>query len=443
MISHKHRFIFIHIPKTAGTSIEEALRDESCQLLPGEWDHGRVHHTPLNHLTLQEVADYGMLTPAQLKSYFKFCFVRNPWDRLVSEIFCPWMSPWFKELPVDQRIRRACELATTTNGIGNHLRLQQDFVDADGLPMDFVGRFEHLDEDFDQLCRLLGIEAALPHRNRSAHRPYQEYYDEQTQALAAATYRRDIEAFQYQFGEASGGRMAVQERQRNVDERASKGNGNRIITAYPLVDKPAPLQPAAETVALLSTAVAAERANANRQGWQLCCPVAFEATWNGGPKAEDIEIRLAEDATAQPAFVQSNLGEGLLTFYPGYQFKTADDHLLWVRGPVNAPKAGLSPLESLVDASLLPCAVAIDWQFTRPHQTIHFAAGEPFATLLLYPKAGLEAVRVEMMQADAGEQDYAQAFQQMIAAPALQTLFQRLGAGAVEPMPQGPELRGR
>jgi hypothetical protein len=94
MISHKHRFIFIHIPKTAGTSIEEALRDESCQLLPGEWDYRRAPHAPLNHLTLQEVADCGILTPAQLKSYFKFCFVRNPWDRLVSEIFCRWMSCW-------------------------------------------------------------------------------------------------------------------------------------------------------------------------------------------------------------------------------------------------------------------------------------------------------------------------------------------------------------
>jgi len=38
---------------------------------------------------------------------------------------------------------------------------------------------------------------------------------------------------------------------------------------------------------------------------------------------------------------------------------------------------------------LLPCTSAIDWQFTRPHQTIRFAAGEPFATLLLYPKTGL------------------------------------------------------
>ena len=111
MISHKHKFIFIHIPNTAGTSIEKALYDESCQLLPGEWDYDRARYAPLNHLTLQELVDSALLTPAQLQSYFKFCFVRNPWDRLVSEIFSRWLSPWFKDLAVEERIRRGCEWA--------------------------------------------------------------------------------------------------------------------------------------------------------------------------------------------------------------------------------------------------------------------------------------------------------------------------------------------
>ena len=127
MISHKHKFIFIHIPKTAGTSIEQALRDETCQLLPGEWAAGRGLHAPLNHLTLQELVDYGILTPAQLKSYFKFCFVRNPWDRLISEIFCRWMAPGSKTWPLTSASAAACELAATPTGIGNHLRPQVEF----------------------------------------------------------------------------------------------------------------------------------------------------------------------------------------------------------------------------------------------------------------------------------------------------------------------------
>jgi chondroitin 4-sulfotransferase 11 len=209
------------------------------------------------------------------------------------------------------------------------------------------------------------------------------------------------------------------------------------LKAYQLYDQAVALQPAssggnwAKDHALISANH--DLPGAAVQGWQLLCPLAFEATWNGGPNAADIEIRLAEEAATQPAFVQSNLGEGLLTFYPGYQFKTEEEHLLWVRGPVNAPKAGLSPLERLVDASLLPCTVTVYWQFTRPHQTIRFAAGEPFATLLLYPKTALQPVHVEMRQADAGEQDYAQAFQQLIDTPALHDLFLRLGATPAAP----------
>ena len=93
--------------------------------------------------------------------------------------------------------------------------------------------------------------------------------------------------------------MVVRERQRTMDERTSKGNGNRVITAYPLVDQPASLQPVAEERAWAntnepglsarrtelthnSTAAELDFAHAGRQGWWLCCPVAFTATWNGG-----------------------------------------------------------------------------------------------------------------------------------------------------------------
>lgn len=436
MISHQHRFIFIHIPKTAGTSIETALRDGSCRLLPGEWDHGRVPHTPLNHLTLQELVDYDLLTPAQLKSYFKFCFVRNPWDRLVSEIFCPWMAPWFKDMTVEQRLRRACDLAATSQGIGNHLRLQHDFLSADGLQMDFIGQFEHLEADFNRICRLLGLEVNLPHLNRSAHRSYQAYYDAETQALAAAAYRPDIEAFQYKFEAATGARVDVQKSPRPVDKPVRELGEKRKITAYPLVDPAVPLQPAAEQWSQLGPKSTpnlnyanSDRAEVARPGWQLRCPVAFTATWNGGPKAEDIDIRWEGAEADQPAFVQSHLGQGRLTFYPGYQFKTEAEHLLWVRGPINAPKDGLYPLESLVDASLLPGAIAVHWQFTRPHQTVYFAAGEPFATLLLYAQTGLKNMRVEMIELDDCEDAYAQAFAEATQAPALHHLFHRLGAG--------------
>jgi len=172
------------------------------------------------------------------------------------------------------------------------------------------------------------------------------------------------------------------------------------------------------------------------QRWEFVCPVAFTATWNGGPRAEDIEIRLAgardDGELSDPAFVQSHVGEGLLTFYPGYQLKTEAGYRLWLRGPLNATKDGLYPLESVVDTALLPCTVTMQWQFTRPHHTIRFEAGEPFAALLLYPQAAPDTGRVEVIGHENDAEAYAQIFQQLTDTPALSALFQRLSATPIE-----------
>lgn len=437
MISHKHKFIFIHIPKTGGTSIEEALRDESCQLLAGEWDYAHVRHAPLNHLTLQELADCGLVTPAQLTSYFKFCFVRNPWDRLISEISCRWMSPWFQNMEIEQRIRHACERGATPLGIANHLRPQADFVRAPGLQMDFIGRFEDLDEDFAEVCRFLGIQAVLPHRNRSQHRPYQEYYNAETQALVTNTYRRDIDAFHYTFAAKPSRRVAVAARQAPVAQPVNPSTAKPALIAYPLHDQPVSWQPIAANAVLSNLAPVA------RAAWQLCCPVGFSACWNGGPKAEDIAIHLATASAAQRAFVQSHLGRGVLTFYPGYQCQTPGGQQLWMRGPLSGAKDGLAPLESLSEAALLPSTIVSHWQFTRPHQTVHFAAGEPFATVLLYPVVEPNTMQVNVVSPETNADVYLTAWQQLHDAPAIQQLFQRLGAQlAPSSLPEPPRATG-
>lgn len=437
MISHKHKFIFIHIPKTGGTSIEEALHDESCQLLAGEWDYGRVRHAPLNHLTLQELADSGLVTPAQINAYFKFCFVRNPWDRLISEISCRWLSPWFKDMPMAQRIRYACAQAADPTGIANHLRPQADFVTATGLQMDFIGRFEHLEDDFAEVCRLLGVKATLPHRNRSEHRPYQEYYDAESRSLIAHTYRRDIDAFHYTFMDAPDHRPGKHTVQQSVAQPPQQGNRNPLITARQIHDKPTPWQVVAPT-----SHPAANLAAVASAAWHLCCPVGFTACWNGGTEAEDIEIHLATATSTQPAFVQSNLGKGLLSFYPGYQCQTPDRQWLWVRGPLHPPKDGLAPLESMIEAALLPSTMVIHWQFTRPHQTVHFAAGEPFASVLLYPAVDLNPMQVAVVQPETNADAYLATLQQWQDAPEIKRLFQRLGDESAPAFQPGPQRAG-
>ncbi|HSG39802.1 MAG TPA: DUF6065 family protein [Thermoanaerobaculia bacterium] len=184
------------------------------------------------------------------------------------------------------------------------------------------------------------------------------------------------------------------------------------ITAYPLYGHSATLQLSPEG-----------------KGWDFLCPCAFEVIWHGGSGAGDVEIRLAENLPGTVDFVQSLQGEGLLTFYPGYQCKTEAEHALWVRGPINASKDGAIPLESVIDTSILPGTLTVHWRLTRPGQTLRFEAGEPFCTILPYPKAGLDDVTVEVMQLTGGMDDYERALESLAESQGLESVFKRLSAG--------------
>jgi hypothetical protein len=187
------------------------------------------------------------------------------------------------------------------------------------------------------------------------------------------------------------------------------------ITAYPLYGPAATLQPAPEG-----------------RGWDFLCPCAFEAIWHGGPGAEDVEIRLAENVEnvpGQAGFVQSLAGGGLLTFFPGYQCKTEAEHALWVRGPINASKDGAVPLESVIDTSILPGILTLQWRLAIPGQSIRFEAGEPFCTILPYPRAGLDEVTVEVMPLTVDMDDYERALESLAESQSLESVFACLLAG--------------
>ncbi|MBX3011292.1 MAG: glycosyltransferase family 2 protein [Caldilineaceae bacterium] len=172
------------------------------------------------------------------------------------------------------------------------------------------------------------------------------------------------------------------------------------------------------------------------QGWMLRCPLALEATWNGGSAPTDITIRLVTEEPPLFPFVASVLGAGILTFYSGYQFQSDPAHILWARGPLTPPKEGIYPLDQSIDTSLLPYTVSFQWQFTRPHQTIRFAAGEPFATLLLWPKPSWPPVQLQVVPPLTEVARYEENLQELIDDPvALQALWERLGA-VPTPLPE-------
>ena len=227
MLCEAYHCLFVHIPKTAGQSIERfflervglAWENRAPLLLRPNADP-RAGPQSLAHLTAAEYVELGYLSADDFARYYKFAFVRNPWQRLVSEY--RYRDDYVRRYTFKEFVLQGMPRAGWTDAY-RHVIPQYDFLyDAQGrLLVDFVGRFEHLQADFDRVGERLGIaETALPHVNaariptlksrvlgllrgdlRPDHRPYTAYYDDETRAAVDALYRRDIETFGYAFGE--------------------------------------------------------------------------------------------------------------------------------------------------------------------------------------------------------------------------------------------------
>lgn len=117
---------------------------------------------------------------------------------------------------------------------------------------------------------------------------------------------------------------------------------------------------------------------ANQSGWELLSPCAFSAHWDGGAAKE--AIRLQFDGAPSP-LIHTHFGSGILTFAAGYLFRTSAGYNLWCKGPTNAPKDGIAPLEGVIETDWAPYAFTMNWKFTRPG-TVQFAADEPIALLV-------------------------------------------------------------
>jgi len=141
--------------------------------------------------------------------YFKFGIVRNPWDRMVSNwsMFCRARLPGREE-----KIQRLFGKPAADIGFDEFIRGSvhihnhhwQPFVelfpwDGDTLQIDFVARLESLNDDWKELNRRLGIQLDLGVDNRTAHRHYREYYDDELRDIVATSFKDDIRVFGYAF----------------------------------------------------------------------------------------------------------------------------------------------------------------------------------------------------------------------------------------------------
>lgn len=181
--------IFIHIPKTAGLSIDEALdikKYRNRRRLRKDTEYSGL--ITFGHELLPPLQESG-LAP---KKAFTFAFCRNPYDRTV--------SLWAfnnKRNKLDLTFVEFCRNLENWKW-GWRIRTPQAQW-TDGVDLDFLGRFENLQEDFGILCDKLGIERRpLPHENATKHRPYSEYYDMETRAIVRVHYAQDFERFGYE-----------------------------------------------------------------------------------------------------------------------------------------------------------------------------------------------------------------------------------------------------
>ena len=122
---------------------------------------------------------------------------------------------------------------------------------------------------------------------------------------------------------------------------------------------------------------------ANQTGWEVMCPTGFTARWNGKNDLPAIQIKFDDE---ESPLVGSHFGHGVLTFTLGYLFRTTKAHNLWVKGPTNQFKDGISALEGIIETDWTPFTFTMNWQFTRKKHKIRFEKDEPICTLLPYPR---------------------------------------------------------
>jgi len=232
----KHKCIFVHIPKAGGTSISKSLFNSFVGALGG-------------HPYLSEYKE--IYNEIEFKNYFKFAFVRNPWDRLVSAYnflktggVSEQDKNWAKS-----NIQQYENFDSFIKGWLNqkniysyyHFIPQFEFVCLDGLELavDFVGYFENFEQDFKFVADKLGIQAELQHLNKTKDRGkrknYTEYYTKETLKIVADVYQEDITLFGYDFKYKPNRKNFYRHKKDYHVRQKSKNESSTIITCVAIL----------------------------------------------------------------------------------------------------------------------------------------------------------------------------------------------------------------
>lgn len=193
MISSEHRFIFVHVGRTGGSSLERMagvpLTTDPRTRAAGNTDF------PDKHECFQH---YRERYPEEFRSYFKFTIVRNPFERLHSS----WV--WRTETVGDLRgmsLRDLIESRPADYALVEKFRLDGMTIEDSIAAFDHVARFERLVDEYRFLVQRipLAADAKPPHVNRTLRGRYQDAFNAASVRLVRRRFADDLRLFGYDF----------------------------------------------------------------------------------------------------------------------------------------------------------------------------------------------------------------------------------------------------
>ena len=211
MINFDKKFLFSHPQKCGGSSIELALQRE---LKLNDEDHMVYLH---KHLGLSSVIEIIEKHGYDVKDFFKFAIIRNPWDRMVSWYYMaknvliyhklndpnsPPAEIYFYKKIESMNFQDFC-VFQYDEPINRLVPTEELLCHNGEFLMDFVIQFDHIKEGFDYCMQKIGFtNMKLPHVEFNTHRPkvpYQSYYNNKTKDIIGKQFKFDIDFFGFTF----------------------------------------------------------------------------------------------------------------------------------------------------------------------------------------------------------------------------------------------------
>lgn len=192
MLSSQYKIIFIHIPRTGGSSIERSFGVDMWQSTPNE-----------KHLSAFEVKV--KVGKERWEEYYKFTVIRNPWDRVISLMNSGYYGKYSNLYEFLIKYEPAA-----------HEYKNYQYYKILNAKLDYIVRFENLQKDADFVRKKIGLSpSVLPHHEKSEHNSYITYYNCETFSIVNYLYWVDIRKYDYSF-----------------DNGVTKINVNKIKQAY-------------------------------------------------------------------------------------------------------------------------------------------------------------------------------------------------------------------